>query len=400
MGFNWVFVNPVQEPGLSGSLYSIKNYFALNPLFVNDGSDMGPDDQLRATIKEAGGLGLQMMTDLVINHCAVDSPLLEEHPQWFEWDKNGKVKHPWCMDGKRKVVWGDLARFDHEDTSDPEGLHEFILSIIDHLVGLGFRGFRCDAAYQLPPSLWERIISDTRRRHKLVVFAAETLGCTHEQTMETARAGFDFIFNSSKWWDFKSPWLLEQYSQTRTVAPSISFPESHDTLRLSEDLKGNINAMCQHYLFAAFFSSAVMTTMGFEFAFRLRPHVVKTRTSDWEETGIDLTGFIREVNKLKATLPILGEEARMEALHSENPDLLILLKRSDSDESSLLLIMNRDMDNPVELSEESPRELMKMDVCIKDVTPGSKNPVDTGKPLFMTLPQAGFVLLYGPSENA
>jgi len=26
MGFNWVFVNPVNYPGFSGSLYSVKDY--------------------------------------------------------------------------------------------------------------------------------------------------------------------------------------------------------------------------------------------------------------------------------------------------------------------------------------------------------------------------------------
>ena len=31
MGFNWIFVNPVQRPGKSGSLYSIADYFELNP---------------------------------------------------------------------------------------------------------------------------------------------------------------------------------------------------------------------------------------------------------------------------------------------------------------------------------------------------------------------------------
>ena len=35
MGFNWVFLNPVQKPGYSGSLYSIKDYFSFNPLLID-----------------------------------------------------------------------------------------------------------------------------------------------------------------------------------------------------------------------------------------------------------------------------------------------------------------------------------------------------------------------------
>ena len=47
MGFNWVFVNPIQLPGFSGSLYSIKDYFQINPLFVDEESPVSPGDQIK-----------------------------------------------------------------------------------------------------------------------------------------------------------------------------------------------------------------------------------------------------------------------------------------------------------------------------------------------------------------
>ena len=34
MGFDWVFVNPIQKLGRSGSLYSIADYFAINPVLL------------------------------------------------------------------------------------------------------------------------------------------------------------------------------------------------------------------------------------------------------------------------------------------------------------------------------------------------------------------------------
>ena len=46
------------------------------------------------------------------------------------------------------------------------------------------------------------------------------------------------LFNSLKWWDFESPWLLDQYEKFRRIAPSIAFPESHDTERLVTELHG------------------------------------------------------------------------------------------------------------------------------------------------------------------
>ena len=35
MGFDWIFVNPIQKTGVSGSLYSVADYFQLNPLLVD-----------------------------------------------------------------------------------------------------------------------------------------------------------------------------------------------------------------------------------------------------------------------------------------------------------------------------------------------------------------------------
>ena len=58
------------------------------------------------------------------------------------------------------------------------------------------------------------------------MFAAETFGCTFEETKATAHAGFDYLFNSFAWWDLQAPWALEQYETLRTVAPSIAFPRT------------------------------------------------------------------------------------------------------------------------------------------------------------------------------
>src|SRR2546426_1669296 len=82
MGFNWVFLNPVQYPGYSGSLYSIKDYFRLNPLLADGATPKECVAQFRAMAAEAAALGLNLMVDLVVSHCAFDSDLVQEHPAW------------------------------------------------------------------------------------------------------------------------------------------------------------------------------------------------------------------------------------------------------------------------------------------------------------------------------
>ncbi len=369
MGFNWIFVNPIQYPGVSGSLYSIKDYFRFNPVIVDGAGPEPPEEQVKKAVGQAEKLGLRMMIDLVINHCAVDSDLIREHPQWFVWEKKGRVAHPFCYENGKKVVWGDLARFNHRQSRDKEGLYRFFFSVVKFLIELGFSGFRCDAAYQVPGRLWERLIRETKALYPDTLFFAETLGCTPDETVRTAGAGFDYIFNSSKWWDFHSPWLMEQYNLTRRAAPSISFPESHDTVRLCEELGGNTDGLKQRYLFSALFSAGTMVPMGFEFGFRRKLHVVKTRPGDWEETGIDLTSFIRRVNLIKAGNGIFMEESAGEILHSENPDILLLRKTSSRSPEKALLVLNKDIHNHRHFHAGNICDLIEAGAPCTDVSP-------------------------------
>ena len=369
MGFNWLFLNPIHRPGSSGSLYSIASYFDFDPRLIDQESETTPQEQAREATGKAEELGLKLMVDLVINHCAIDSDLLERHPEWFLWDANGRVVHPFCNENGKRVVWKDLAKFDHKNTKDKEGLFQLFLNAVKFLTGLGFKGFRCDAAYQVPKGLWKRLIRETKKICPDVIFFAETLGCQPDQTRQTARAGFDYIFNSSKWWDFKSHWLMKQYALTRDIAPSIGFPESHDTVRLCEELDGNIEGLKQRYLFAALFSAGVMMPVGFEFGFRKKLHVVKTTPADWESTDIDLTSFLKEVNRIKAKHTIFQEEAPTEILTHGNPKVLLMWKASTSTQEESLLILNKDVDNKQRFYAEDLHEFVQAGGPLVDISP-------------------------------
>ncbi|UCG14939.1 MAG: alpha-amylase [Deltaproteobacteria bacterium] len=369
MGFNWIFVNPIQRPGRSGSLYSVADYFSFNPLLIEQQSKNPPHEQARNAVETARKMGLNMMVDLVINHCAVDSALIKQHPEWFLWETSRRVANPFCYDQDKKVVWRDLAKFDHKNTRDKEGLYQYFMKVVTYLMELGFAGFRCDAAYQVPGSFWRRLIGEAKAIRPDVLFFAETLGCTAEQTRKTASAGFDFIFNSSKWWDLSGHWLMAQYDLTREMSPSISFPESHDTTRLCQELHGNVSGLKQRYLFSACFSSGVMMPIGFEFGFRKKPHVVKTRPSDWERTEVDLIPFITQVNRIKETYRVFQEEVPTEILHNGNPNVLIMWKASTTTREEALLILNKNIHNKEHFYVESLQEFVQAGAPLVDVSP-------------------------------
>jgi len=369
MGFDWVFVNPIQQLGASRSLYSIADYFRFNAALLDRNSAAAPEDQVQEMTKQAHASGLKVMIDLVINHCAIDAPLTREHPEWFVRGPGGRIANASCQHNGETVVWNDLAQFDHRHTRDPEGLYNYCCQVVEYLLKLGFDGFRCDAAYQVPRQFWHRLIRDIHGSHPRTCFAAETLGCSADQTRETARAGFHYVFNSSKWWNLQDLWLIEQYNLVRETTQSISFPESHDTPRLCEEVGGNLEAVKQRYLFSALFSAGVMMPMGFEYAFRKPLHVVQTTPSDWTPNGTDLSPFIAKVNAIKKNHDVFREESPTTILPFHNPNILLLWKASAKKKDEALLILNKDTQGHQDFHTDNFRHFVQAGAPLRDVSP-------------------------------
>jgi starch synthase (maltosyl-transferring) len=397
MGFDWVYVNPIQQVGASRSIYSIADSFRINPSLIDNATADSPEEQIRQMIGKARAAGLKLMIDLVINHCAIDSALTREHPEWFVRECDGRIANASCRHNGQRVVWKDLAQFDHRHTTDPGGLFRFCRCVVEYLLGLGFEGFRCDAAYQVPQHFWRSLIQEVKSHHNPTCFVAETLGCTSEQTKETARAGFDYVFNSSKWWNFYECWLIEQYNFIRDAAPSISFPESHDTPRLCAELNGNIDGLKQRYLFSALFSAGVMMPIGFEYGFRKPLHVVHTTPSDWESTGINLCSYVARVNAIKKRYPLFQEESPTHIQHCNNPHILLMSKASARNGDRALLILNKDYWNYQEFYTDHFRHFIQAGGPLKDVSP--EYPLDqVHEPFHYALrPGQGIVLVTSPN---
>jgi starch synthase (maltosyl-transferring) len=255
-----------------------------------------------------------------------------------------------------------LAQLDYDNPRTREKLVAYWSDYIRHYLRLGVRGFRCDAAYQVPAEVWDELITTARNEVSDVLFVAETLGSTVEQVSALQPAGFDYLFNSSKWWDFKAPWLLNQYEEFRRIAPSIAFPESHDTDRLINELDNqDREQMARHYrfgyLFAAAFSSGVMIPMGFEYGFSKPLHVVHTTPEDWftqvETSPFDITAFIAKVNAMKAACPALNCEGPQHIVSDSAQEVVALYRQTgeaDENDSNLTLV------NP------SPQNTARVDV--------------------------------------
>ncbi len=345
MGFDWVYVNPFHYPGFSGSLYAVKDYHRLNPLF-DDGAPA--ELQLGRFTAAARAEGLAVMMDLVVNHTARDALLVSEHHEWYARAADGALISPAAIDPDdptRRIEWGDLAQLDYGNPAHHPDMVAHWRRLVEDYVRLGFTGFRCDAAYQVPAAVWAGIIGGVRGAAPQAIFAAETLGCDTAAIAALHQAGFDLLFNSAKWWDFHAPWLLEQYDLLRAIAPSIAFPESHDTPRLSAEIEGRGDVEAWYRLraaFAAFFSAGWMMPIGYEWGWSRKLDVVNTRPGDREPPRFDLSPFLAALNRLKAGTPVLNDEGPQMRLTRPGQPVVALLRRSRTGGEAALLVMNTD----------------------------------------------------------
>jgi starch synthase (maltosyl-transferring) len=341
MGFNWLYINSIHYPGFSGSLYAVKHHYRINPQFLPTYTKENDLTILERTLRGFRDLGLWPMMDLVINHTSRDCLLINEHPTWYVHSEHGEIVSPFARDPddpKKVTVWGDLAEIDNEGSSDREGLWAYWAELVKRYLRLGFKGFRCDAAYKIPASLWRFLVEEAASIDPEAMFFAETLGCTEEEALALHDAGLHYFFNSSKWWDFVQPWCLEQHERFGKIVPSISFPESHDTTRLAADSGGNETVQRQRYAFAASFSAGLMMPIGYEFGFRKKLNVVYTHPTDCETPSFDIQRFIRKINKLKIEHPLLHGEGKLKTVISDR-NTLVLERRTEEASGQLAWIL-------------------------------------------------------------
>lgn len=335
MHFDGIYINPIHLTGCSKSLYAIRDYNRLDSDFITEGNGW---EELRKFIIFVKDQGMKFITDLVINHTANENQLIQQHPEWFRWE-NGQIKHPGCMDSGRWVTWSDLAEVENQNGNHIQALWQYWETLISFYINLGVTGFRCDAAYKLPSDLWRFLIDRAKQQNSEVVFLAETLGCTHEETKRTAEAGFTYILNNLKWWDYSSSWCLDSYSDLRRFTKSISFPETHDTQRLCAETNGNIEMCKQRYLISCLFSAGVMMPLGFEWGFRQRVNVCQSQKMEWGLFNIE--DFITKCNVLKSKYQIFNEECLQFPIDGFENSILTLKQISNNGTEVALIFLNK-----------------------------------------------------------
>ena len=276
-------------------------------------------------------------------------------------------------DPSKRTVWGDLAEL-HWFGPSCDAMVDYFADVVRRYAGLGFGGFRCDAAYKVPAAAWSRL----HEAAPAALFCAETLGCTPAEVKALADAGFDYLFNSVKWWDGKAPWFLEQYDLYRSIAPAIGFPESHDTERLATELAGMDVAAVEReygrrYLMAAAFSAGVMMPVGYEEGAAKRLDVVNTTPADRQKPRFDLAPFVTAVNRMKAGIPALNMDGPLEPIACSGAT--VFAKWTEARDDVAFIIMATEVGETGFDLDPLLKTIKSELVDFRDATPGHEAPL-------------------------
>jgi starch synthase (maltosyl-transferring) len=93
------------------------------------------------------------------------------------------------------------------------------------LAQAGVDGFRCASPASLPAQRWQQLLATVRERAgRALAFLAWTPGLSPAQLQALSGCGFDSVFSSLPWWDFRNAWLADEQQRLRALGARLINP--------------------------------------------------------------------------------------------------------------------------------------------------------------------------------
>ena len=187
------------SPADPGSVYAIGSdeggHDALHP-------ELGTMEDFLRLVHAAHEYDLEIALDFAIQ-CSPDHPWIRQHPEWFEWKKDGSIAY--AENPPKK--YEDIVNVHFYGELFPSlwiALRDVVLFWIDK----GIKIFRVDNPHTKPIPFWRWLIEDINREHPDVIFLAEAF--TRPSMMrKLAKIGFQQSYTYFTWRDEK--WNITEY---------------------------------------------------------------------------------------------------------------------------------------------------------------------------------------------
>lgn len=153
--------DPEEREKYLGSYYAISDYTAINPEF----GTMEDFDELVETAHENG---IYVIIDWVANHTGWDHKWIEEHPEYYQKDKDGNVTDPINPDTGESWGWTDVAHLNYDNDSLWYAMKEEMVYWVKEK---NIDGFRCDVAGNVSTEFWNYVVPKLKSEKPLFMLA-------------------------------------------------------------------------------------------------------------------------------------------------------------------------------------------------------------------------------------
>ncbi|HEY0099147.1 MAG TPA: alpha-amylase family glycosyl hydrolase [Pyrinomonadaceae bacterium] len=226
LGVNILWLMPIHPVGRErakgsiGSPYAVRDYYAINP-------DYGTKEDLKRLVAEAHRRGMKVIIDIVANHTAWDSVLMQT-PAFYTHDaRTGKIIPP-------VADWADVADLNYDNAQ----LRTYMTDMLKFwLREYDLDGFRCDVAGMVPTDFWERVRTELERVKPDIFMLAEW----HEPELLVKAFDVDYswpvhsaltevLMGNAPATNLRAAWEEEQAKWPRNSL-HLRFSDNHDERR-------------------------------------------------------------------------------------------------------------------------------------------------------------------------
>lgn len=178
-------ISKVDRKGSLGSYYAVADYLQVNPEF-------GTMADWNRLVEDIHRRGMKVIIDWVPNHTGADHRWLTQHPDFFVPNKEGKPAVAFD--------WADARQLDYRN---PVMQDSMIAAMRYWVQRSHIDGFRCDVAWNVPESFWQRCIPQLKQDDQHLFMLAEA------DSAYVTRAGFHAVY----------PWHM--FKQMEKVAKGL-----------------------------------------------------------------------------------------------------------------------------------------------------------------------------------
>ena len=388
LGADWIWfmpIHPIGVKGKKGSLgcpYANRDYRATNPAY-------GTMEEFRTLCEEIHRRGMKVMIDVVYNHSSPDAVLVDEHPEFYWRDGEGKV-------GNKIGDWADVIDLDYRNRA----LWDYQIESLKMWAGI-VDGFRCDVASFVPLDFWRAARAAVAEIRPDCVWLAETVHMSYgnfarREGFYSARDteefdAFDIEYQYDVWESFervlRGESALHEWTEQLNLQEALyrenynklRFLENHDQPRIAARV-ADLRARDNYSAMLFFLKGTTLLYAGQEFSCTHQPSLFEREV--FPRTGRDISASLARLAEIKKTA--LGESDAFVA-RADDEHAIAVMERFSPERRVIGLFSLR--------GERAPAALEAPDGAYENLLGGEavlvKNgqALCTGEPAIFTLPR-------------